>query len=200
MDKLLRLTEAANILGVSVDTLRKWDYQGKIRTVRTKGGHRRIPLSEIMNILNIKDLKAIRAVTYARVSSPSNRDLLPKQQLKLREYVRNKGWILVAEIKDIGSGLNERRRGLRKLFKLVTRNMVDVVVITYKDRLTRFGFRYIEEFFRSYNVEIITINDTPEKSELQEYIEDFVSIMYSFAARLYGKRRGKKIIQSLKLL
>ncbi len=195
-DRLLRLCEAAELLGVSVDTLRKWDRLGKIKTIRTPGGHRRIPLSEIEKILGKNFKRRIRCAIYARVSSHSRQQDLERQITILKQFAQEQGWLIIDIIKDIASGLKERRRGLKKLFNLVIRKRIDIVLITYKDRLTRFGFKYLEEFFRSYGVQIYILLDKPEKSELQELIEDFVAIIASFAGRIYG-RRSKRILELL---
>ena len=197
MDRLLRLDEAARILGVSVDTLRKWDRLGKIKCVRTSGGHRRVPLSEINRILGIKSQKITRCAIYARVSAYSRQEDLNRQIQILTQYAKEKGWAIIAAIKDIASGMKESRRGLKRLFRLIQQRAIDIVLITYKDRLTRFGFEYIREFFRSYGVEIYVLYDTPGKTEVQELIEDFVAIITSFAGRIYGRRRSKPLIEIL---
>jgi len=199
MEQYYRLSEAAKLIGVSVDTLRKWDRLGRIKTTRTPGGHRRIPLSEIKRILNIQDIQTLRCAIYARVSSHTREEDLERQIITLKELARKNGWIVVKTIKDISSGLKERRRGLRQLYKLVKSKAIDLVLITYKDRLTRFGFSYIEEFFKSHNVQIFIAFENPEKTELQELVEDFIAIITSFAGGIYG-RRSKKIKKLLEEL
>ena len=190
------MNEAAALLGVSVDTLRKWERKGLIRAVRTKGGHRRIPLSEVEKILGKPKRKKIRCAIYARVSSPSRKDDLERQIVLLKEFAKDRGWEIVAVIGDISSGLKERRRGLRKLFRLVTQQRIDIVLVTFKDRLTRFGFEYLQEFFAAFNVDIHVLF-REKRSPLEELVEDFVAIVVSFAGRIYGKR-SRKVINKIK--
>ena len=101
---------------------------------------------------------------------------------------------------DIASGLNEKRRGLRKLFDYVVKGKVNVVAISYKDRLTRFGFKYLEEFFSSHGVRIEVVFGEEPKGLQQELIEDLIAIVTSFAGRLYGmgSRKKKKAVESVK--
>jgi Predicted site-specific integrase-resolvase len=94
----------------------------------------------------------------------------------------------VIEIKDIGSGLKEDRRGLKKLLDLAKRRQIDAVVVAYKDRLTRFGFEV--KLFKAYGVNVIvTFQD--DKDYVQELVEDFAEIVKSFASRIYGHRSHK---------
>lgn len=97
----------------------------------------------------------------------------------------------VVEIKDIGSGLNARRKGLQRLFTLVQQRQVRTVVITKKDRLTRFGFEYIQAMCASYGVDVIVLFDEKEATPEQELVDDLVAIVTSFAGRLYGMRSRK---------
>jgi len=102
------MKEASEILGVHVRTLQKWDREGKIRCVRTVGGKRRVPESEIKRILGLHEERKV--VGYARVSSHNQRDDLERQIEAINQYARERGWS-VEILKDIGSGLNEDRRG-----------------------------------------------------------------------------------------
>ena len=200
-EKLYTPSEAARILGISISTLRRWEREGKIRTVRTAGGHRRIPESEIRRILGQRKPTATRCVIYARVSSQKQAENgdLDRQVAALRKYAEQRAWIIVDVLTDIGSELREGRRGLKKLFDYVTSGKVDVVLITHRDRLTRFGFGYLKYFFRYFDVEIVEAFKE-EKSPLEELVEDFVSIVVSFAGRIYGMRshRAKKFVEDIK--
>ena len=118
-EKLYTVKQASEILGVHPETIQKWDREGKIRVVRTPGGRRRIPESEIKRILGIgKENGTI--VGYARVSSHTQKDDLERQIQAIQQYAKEKGWE-VKIFKDIGSGLNENRRNYRKLLELVTK-------------------------------------------------------------------------------
>ena len=109
---------------------------------------------------------------------------------------------MVEVLKDIASGLNTQREGLLKLFKLVEGRSVDVVLITYEDRLTRFGFEYLEEFFTTMGVRIEVVFGEEPKDAMQELVEDLISIITSFAGKIYGVRSHKKtlLVQGVKKL
>ena len=189
MERRYRTGEVAKALSVSRKTVRKWIKEGKIKAERTLGGQYRIPESEVRRLLG---KPGNRAVIYARVSASDQRTDLERQVQHLREYCAARGYMVVETLTDITSGLNEKRHGLNKLFQLVNRGEVDVVVITYKDRLTRFGFRYLEAYFASHGVRIEAIFGEEPKDMRQELVEDLIAIVTSFAGRLYGMRSHKK--------
>ena len=134
------------------------------------------------------------------MSSSDQRSDLERQVEYLKEYCSARGYNVVDVLTDVASGLNEKRRDLKKLFKYVINGKVDVVVISYKDRLTRFGFRYLEEFFNSHGVRIEVVFGEEPKDLQQELIEDLITIVTSFAGRLYGMRshKKKKVVESVK--
>lgn len=198
-EKLYTVKKASEILGVHPKTIQKWDREGKIRTVRTPGGRRRIPESEIKRLLGINEEKGL-ILGYARVSSQAQKDDLERQVKAIDQYAKERGW-QVQIFKDIGSGLNENRKNYRKLLELVTNGKVSKVIITYPDRLTRFGFKTLEFFFKENGAEIIIINDK-ENSPREELIEDLITIISHFAGKLYGMRshKYKKLKESVKKL
>jgi len=95
-------------------------------------------------------------------------------------------------LEDIASGLNEDREGLAELFELVTQRQIEAVFITYRGRLTRFGFRYLEAFFNSHGCRIETMDSEEFKEPQQELVEDLTAIVTSFAGRIYGTRSHKR--------
>ncbi|ACP46712.1 DNA binding domain protein, excisionase family [Sulfolobus islandicus Y.G.57.14] len=198
MERLLRPKEACQLLGISYSTLLRWIREGKIRVVTTEGGKYRIPYSEIKKYL--KRREETRAVIYARVSSADQKEDLERQINYLTNYATAKGYKVVEVLKDIASGLNTQRKGLLNLFKLVEERSIDVVLITYKDRLTRFGFEYIEEFFSTMGVKIEVIFGEEPKDATQELVEDLIFIITSFAGN--GMRSHKKtlLVQGVKKL
>lgn len=198
-EKLYTVKKASEILGVHPKTIQKWDREGKIKTVRTPGGRRRIPESEIKRLLGITEEKGL-IIGYARVSSHTQKDDLERQVETIKQYAKERGW-QVQIFKDIGSGLNENRKNYRKLLELVTNGEVSKVIITYPDRLTRFGFKTLEFFFKENGAEIIIINDK-EKSPREELIEDLITIISHFAGKLYGMRshKYKKLKEGVKKL
>ncbi|USG99703.1 IS607 family transposase [Thermococcus argininiproducens] len=199
MERHYTLKEASKILGVTVKTLQNWDKQGKIKVVRTVGGRRRIPESEIKRILGIQEERKI--IGYARVSSRTQKDDLNRQVQTIKEFAKEKGWDIEI-LKDIDSGLNEKRKNYQKLLKMVTNKEVSKVIITYPDRLTRFGFKTLKTLFQAFGTEIIVINGELQKEPREELIEDLITIISHFAGKLYGMRshKYKEVVKNAKQL
>jgi len=116
MERLYTMKEASKLLGVHIRTIQKWDKEGKIRCVRTVGGKRRVPESEIKRILGIHEER--KTVGYARVSSHTQKDDLERQIELIKRYAKEREWE-VEILKDIGSGLKEDRRNFQKLLRMV---------------------------------------------------------------------------------
>ncbi len=197
--KLYTVKQASEILGVHPKTIQKWDREGKIKVVRTPGGRRRIPESEIKRLLGIKEENGL-IIGYTRVSSHTQKDDLERQIETIKGYAREKGW-QVQILKDIGSGLNENRKNYLKLLELVAKGEVSKVIITYPDRLTRFGFKTLQFFFQQHGAEIIVLNER-DKTPREEFIEDLITIISHFAGKLYGTRshKYKKLKEGVKKL
>jgi len=199
----LRPKEVCQRLGISYSTLSRWVREGRIRAVRTAGGVFRIPESEVRRIAEgLPVSKEIRAIIYARVSSSDQRSDLERQVEYLTHYCSSKGYRVVDVITDVASGLKTDRKGLARLLNYVVDRQVDVVVVTYRDRLTRFGFEYLEYFFKQYGVRVeVALGEEPKDSH-QELVEDLVEIVTSFAGKLYGMRshRKKKLVEDFKKL
>jgi putative resolvase len=187
MEKLYTLKEAKKLLGVTTRTIQRWDKEGKIRVVRTIGGRRRIPESEIKRILGLKEEEERVVVGYARVSSTTQKDDLERQKQLIRSYAEN-GEIQI--LSDVGSGLNENRRGFLRLLEMVTERKVSKVIIVYEDRLTGFGFETLRKVFQVFGTAIEVIN-SEEKTPQEELVEDLVTIVSHFAGKLYGVRSNK---------
>jgi len=173
-----------------------------MRAVQTLGGKYRIPESEVRRLLSGPAGKEVRAVIYARVSSNDQRSDLERQVEYLTQYCTAKGYRVVDVLSDVASGLNTERRGLLKLFNYVVNKQIDVVVVTYKDRLTRFGFEYLEYFFKQCGVNVeVALGEEP-KDAYQELVEDLIAIVTSFAGKLYGMRshKKKKLVEGFKKL
>ncbi len=192
-ERLLRPKEVCRRLGISYSTLSRWVREGRIRAIRTAGGVYRIPESEVRRIAEgLPISKVVRAVIYARVSSSDQKSDLERQVEYLTQYCSSKGYRVTDVLSDIASGLKTDRKGLLKLFNYVINRQVDVVLVTYRDRLTRFGFEYLEHFFKQFGVRIEVMFDEEPKNAYQELIEDLIEIITSFAEKLYGMRSHKK--------
>lgn len=196
MERYLTPSEVAEIFGMSRSGVIKWIREGKIKAIEVNGRWR-IPYSEIERLVSGGG-RVKQVALYARVSSNTQKDDLERQLVALREWVRKTlGGVSVIEVKDIGSGLKEDRRGLKKLIELAKKRRIDAVVVAYKDRLTRFGFEYLVELFKAYGVNVIVAFQEEPKDYMQELVEDFVEIVRSFASRIYGHRshRYEKVMK-----
>lgn len=129
-------------------------------------------------------------VVYARVSSSENKENLDSQAMRVAQFCNANGWKVHEIVKECASGLNDTRPKLTKIFK--ERNATKLVV-EHKDRLTRFGFNYIKELFPE--CEIVVINEVADSRD--DLMQDFVSLVTSFCARLYGNRRTKRSTEKL---
>jgi excisionase family DNA binding protein len=180
--------QAAKKLGVSVKTIQRWDKAGKIAVVRTLGNQRRISAQEVRKLLGLRPRKKIRCAVYARVSSQKQAKdgNLERQKQRLVEAAQERGYEISDIITEQASGLNEKRRGLKKLFKEAARDEMEIVLIEFKDRLARFGFAYLEKTFALLGVKIEVLDKTPAPGE--ELVQDMISIITVFSARLYGSR------------
>lgn len=201
------MEEASRLLGVSRSAIRLWERRGRIRCVRTPGGQRRVPESEIRRLRGEDVLPPKPRVTalYARVSSHDQRAKgdLSRQIERLRDGARQLG-LPEPEyvITDVASGLSDRRRGLGRLMELSTDGLITDVVLTYKDRLTRFGFGYLKRLFESHGVTLHLVNGEGEQRSLhEELVDDLLAIVTSFSGRLYGLRsrpEARRLVQAVK--
>ena len=198
--RLLHPKEAAEELGISMRTLIRWDQAGKLRTIRTVGNQRRIPLEEIFRLRRQGAPQAPRCALYARVSSVRQEQdgNLSRQTARLKEAASARGYEVVAVIAERASSLNERRRGMKKLLSLVGEQAVDVVLNDYPDRLVRFGFSYLEQAFAWQHVRLEVLDQPQVQEPTEELIRDMLAIVTVFAGRLYGQRaRGlRKRVQT----
>ena len=182
------------LFGIHRNTLLKWEKEGLLQPVKTPGGRRRYRRSDIEGLLGICEEKTERAdvILYARVSAKKQEEYLKNLMERLESFAREKGWNYEV-ISEIASGVNEKRRGLKKLLNKVRRGEVKKVVIEYPDRLARFGYEYLKFFLESFGVELVIVNGKDnEEDRHRELAEDLIAIVTSFAARVYGSRGGKK--------
>src|SRR5215470_10442571 len=188
--RLLHPKVAAEELGISIRTLIRWDQAGKLRTVRTVGNQRRIPVEEIFRLRRQGTPQAPRCALYARVSSVRQEQdgNLARQTQRLKEAAQARGYEVVAVITEQASSLNERRRGMKKLMALVGEQAVDVVLIEYPDRLVRFGFRYLDQAFQWQHVRLEVLDQPQAQEPTEELLRDMLTIVTVFAGRLYGQR------------
>ena len=198
LSKYYSIHEFSKIIGVSAQTLRNWDNNGKLHPHHTTAsGYRYYSEEQLNQVMNVKPNNKRITIGYCRVSSHKQKDDLERQIENVRIYLTAKGQPFEI-ISDIGSGINYKKKGLQELMKRISQNQVDKVVVLYKDRLLRFGFELVEYIASLFNCEIEIIDHT-EKSEQQELVEDLVQIITVFSCKLQGKmaNKAKKIVQEL---
>lgn len=183
--------DVTKILGVTAQTLRNWDKEGKLKPSYTKSnGYRYYSEDVILSYTQErKTKKDVNVVLYARVASKEQQDDLERQISNLKEYAKDK-YEKYDVISDIGSGINYEKPGLKRLIEMINKKQVDVIVVLYKDRLLRYGFELVEYFAKLNNVKIEVI-DKIDKNQDQELVEDLVQIITVFSCKLQGKRKKK---------
>lgn len=193
MEKLISIKEAANMLGISHWSLRRYNEED-IKPIHTKGGHRRYKLSDILKLQGVIEQEKEQSVAlYCRVSTGDQKKKgdLTRQKERLVDYcVQNKLKIEYI-FEEVGSGLNDKRKKLRKLFELVSKNKISKVVIEHKDRLTRFNYNVFEFFINSYGVTVDCVESVLPQSFENELVTDILTIMSSYSAKIYGRRSHK---------
>ena len=183
--------KVTEILGVTAQTLRNWDKEGKLKPSYVKSnGYRYYSEDSILSYTQErKTKKNLNVIGYARVSSNKQSDDLERQVNNLKTYLDSK-YTDYEIITDIGSGINYTKPGLKRLIEKINRKEVDLIVVLYKDRLLRFGFELVEYFAELNNVKI-EILDKIDKNQDQELVEDLVQIITVFSCRIQGKRKTK---------
>jgi putative resolvase len=191
--------EAAKILGVSIETLRRWEQAGKIKSERTPNGHRRYDTSKLIRTSNIPFVQSRKTIAYARVSSHDQKEDLERQKKVLEMYCASQGFTFEI-LSDLGSGMNYQKKGLKKLILEILSEQVGRLVITHKDRLLRFGAELIFAICAAKEVEVIIINKGEDTSFEEDLAKDVLEIITVFSARLYGSRsrKNQKLIEGLK--
>ena len=200
MSRLLSIKQAANQLGVSVSTLRRWDETGVLVAQRTPKGHRRYDLSKINpNLTRNKVEQQRKTIAYARVSSHEQKPDLQRQIEILELYCSAQGWSFEV-ISDLGSGMNYHKKGLKRLLDNILDNKIDRLVLTHKDRLLRFGAELVFALCEARQVEVVIINQGENLSFEEELAQDVLEIITVFSARLYGSpsKKNKKLIEAVK--
>ena len=179
------------ILGVTAQTLRNWDREGKLKPSYIKSnGYRYYSEDSILSYTQErKTKKDLNVIGYARVSSKKQIDDLERQVNNLKIYLDNK-YKSYDIITDIGSGINYTKKGLLSLIDKINKKEVDVIVVLYKDRLLRFGFELIEYFAKVNNVKIEVLDKT-NKTQDEELVEDLIQIITAFSCKIQGKGKSK---------
>jgi predicted site-specific integrase-resolvase len=195
-DKLISIKQASKLLGISEWTLRRYDNE-YIQAMTTKGGHRRYRESDILKLQGIgvlsNESNSECVCLYCRVSSNSQKTTgdLDRQKMRMVDYATSKKYKIGYILEEVGSGMSDTRCKLLKLFKLAKEHKINKVIVEHKDRLTRFNFNIYKQYFDLCNVEIEWAEETLPKSFEDELVEDMLSLLSSFSAKIYGKRSSQ---------
>ena len=185
--RLIRIGEAAALMGVSVQTMRKWERTGELRPTRkSQSGTRYYDRLDLLDVGN----EAAPTIGYARVSSPDQKADLDRQHAALEAYCAAQGW-RTEIIRDLGSGLKYDKPGLQRLLDLILHRQVKRLVLTHRDRLLRFGAELVFALCEKRGVEVVVIHQTGPPAFEAELAQDVLEIVTVFSARLYGSRSPK---------
>jgi len=179
--KYLPSREASKLLGLHPNTLRNYADNGTIESYQTESGQRRYNVEAYLGLQ-----KSTTRICYCRVSSPKQRDDLKRQV----EFMQSR-FPDAKIIKDIGSGLNYKRRGLKAILEQAMRGDKLEVVVAHKNRLVRFGFEIIEWIINQSGGKLVVLNQTNLSPE-QELTNDLLNILHVFSCRMHGLRNYKK--------
>ena len=186
----MKLSQYAKQQGISYSMALRWWHQGVIRGYQAPSG------TIIVEAEAKTHTREDRVAIYARVSSAEHRENLERQVERLVQYCTVRGYQVTLIVKDIASGVNDSRP---KLLGLLKDQQTTRIVVEHQDRLTRFGFRYLETLLalQGRTIEVVNVAE----NDKEDLIADLVAIVYSFTARLYGQRRAKRkterIVQEL---
>jgi len=200
MNRYVSIGEAAEALGVSIATLRRWEADGKLAAEHTAGGHRRYDLAKLRPELYRAEHDAQRqTVAYARVSSHDQKADLERQKQVLELYCARQGWTFEV-IADLGSGMNYHKKGLKRLLHDVVEGRIGRLVITHKDTLLRFGAELVFAICEAKNVEVVILNQGEDTRFEEDLANDVLEIITVFSARLYGlrSRKNQKLLDGVK--
>ena len=192
------------MLSVSKRQLRLMDTNGTLKSLRTDGGHRRYRLSDVNAKIGIEELPENESsvAVYTRVSSHEQKTKgdLNRQKARLLEYCARKKYQIDYIYDEVGSGMNDSRSKLHQLLGVIFSRKINKVIIEHKDRLSRFNFNIFKVFFESYGVTIEYVEETLPKAFEDELVEDMLSLMASFSAKIYGKRSAENRKKSGKII
>ncbi len=194
--RLVKIGKAAQILGTTPGTLRKWEATGELLPTRkTKGGTRYYDAASLMGL----EHQDVPTIAYARVSSHDQQDELTRQGELLAAYCARQGWRFEL-ISDLGSGMNYSKKGLKRLLELILQKQMNRLVLMRKDRLLHFGGELVFTLCELQGIEVVIINQGEHPVADDELARDMLEIVTVLSARRHGKRsqRHKRLIDALK--
>jgi predicted site-specific integrase-resolvase len=181
----MRLSQYAKKMGVSYKTAFRWWRAGKLDAYQLDTG-------TVIVREPAQPQEAMGVALYARVSSADQKEDLERQMQRLKDYAAVHGYQVTSVVSELASGLNDRRP---KLVKLLTDASIGVIVVEHRDRLTRFGFNYIEQLLtmQGRRLEVMYPRDTDN-----DLVDDFIAVITSMASRIYGRRTSKRRAEKIK--
>jgi putative resolvase len=203
MENTITITQAAQMLGVTVKTMQRWEREGRLVPIaRSETNRRRYTTDQIQEFLGMRKYGVVdsskRMVAYCRISSQAQKPDLKNQRRILEEFCIAKGLANVEFIEEVGGGLNFERKKFTALMDAVGRGEVGMLIIAHKDRLTRFGFEWFAHYAKINGCELLVLNQERWSPE-QEMVQDLMTIVHCFSSRLYGLRNyRKKLNEALK--
>lgn len=197
--------EVAKLLGITIPTVIRYCETGYIPYHTMETGHRRILAKDVCDYLEkqnmlFDDEESTKSdVIYARISTheQANRGDLDRQVEKVKLFAINENVKNLVVKTDISSGLDDSRKGLLTLIDMIQQGKVNRVFVLHKDRLTRFGYHYLEKICEFHGVSIVFVSgETESKSQSEELADDIIALIHSFSGKLYGlKSKIKKEIK-----
>ena len=190
----LSISATAIYLGVSISTVRRWGRKQILAPdYRTAGGHRRYSLKSLKAYCGQRDSGdslnlSKKTILYSRVSGADQKSDLARQSQRLVEFSEQAKYENILVIEDLGSGVNDKKSGLKKLLKMLLDGDTSRLVLHHKDRLLRFGSELIVSICKHLGVEVVILEKSMDSSFEQELAADVIEIMTVFSARLYGRR------------
>lgn len=194
--------EVMEILRISRSTLRRLRKEGKIKATRLPNGRYEYDEDSVYKYLLETTGKSPyrKTIIYARVSTPKQKQDLINQIELAKSFCITRGWKIDGVYKDIASALNfDARKDFQTLLNEVLSYRIERVVITYRDRLTGTGFNFFENLFSRFGTQIVVINDyTSEKKDVEEIIEEIITLLHSFSMKYYSNRRKlRKVVEDV---
>ena len=181
----------AEMIGVSVKTLQRWDKEGKLVAHRSPSNRRYYTHKQYVDYVG--ESKKGQTIIYTRVSTTNQKDDLANQVEFLKQFANARGMIVDQIFEDIGSGLNYNRKKWNKLIEDCMLGHISKIIVSHKDRFIRFGYEWFERFLQNNGVEFIVVNNETTSPE-EELVQDLLSIIHVFSCRIYGLRKYKKKI------
>jgi putative resolvase len=186
------------LIGKSVLTLQRWDRAGILKAHRTPTNRRYYTHDQYLEYRGLKAKGTGATIVYARVSSASQQPDLQNQIAALKDYCQRHDFRVDEWVEEVGSGLNYQRKQFQRIMEAIELGRVQRLIIAHKDRLVRFGFEWFAAFCARHGTDLVIVNGETFSPE-QELVQDLLSIVHVFSARLYGLRSYQKVIRDAAL-